>query len=87
MRRGECPDRPARREPRSMLLVHDSRNRTRRHQTMSTPCVQYQGGSRQQSACSHMLEGDVRTLTEDEAVLNTNLNVTKRTLRETHQVR
>jgi hypothetical protein len=30
-----------------------------------------------QDVCSHMLKGDVRTLTEDEVVLNTNLNLTE----------
>jgi hypothetical protein len=40
------------------------------------------------SACSHMLEGDVRTLMEDEVVLNTNLNLnlTENTFCGTHQV-
>jgi hypothetical protein len=38
------------------------------------------------SACSNMLEGDARALTEDEDVLNTNLNLTESTFCGTHQL-
>ena len=46
----------ARKEPRPTLLAHDGRDRTYHHKNLSGPCMQYQGGPRQQisTATTHV---------------------------------
>jgi hypothetical protein len=52
-----------------------------------TTHVPERGHANTSSACSRMLEGDARALTEEEVVLNTNLNLTESMFYGTHQVR